>query len=80
MREAYLPFLNSTNLIAKHLLLRLKDIDETDGPTYALQIFVETEVLYSKFASEHLSEINQLQKARWGNNMLSFATLMEVVH
>lgn len=80
MREANIPFLYTCKLISKHLLLRLKDIDETDGPTYALQLFMDTEQLYNKFMEEHLSKVSQMQKARWGNNMLSFATLMEVVH
>ncbi|AYD46760.1 MAG TPA: DUF4286 family protein [Arachidicoccus soli] len=80
MREENIPFLYTGELISKHLFLRLKDIEETDGPTYALQLFLDTEQHYNKFIMEYLSDINQVQKARWGNNMYSFATLMEVVH
>ena len=78
-RTIYLIYIR-WKFFSKDLLLRLKDIEEEDGPTYALQLFADSKAQYNRFMELYYKKMMQSQKERWGNDMLFFATLMEIVH
>ena len=78
--ETHIPFIEGTGKISGHQLLRLREIDETDGPTYALQLFFESKAQYNAFISGYSRELEARKSSAWGDKMLSFATLMEIVH
>lgn len=80
MQQTHIPHILGSGKFTHHRLLRLREIEEQEGPTYALQLFAESKALYNAFIALHLPEMQQLQMARWGTKMLSFSTLMEIVH
>lgn len=79
MKSTHIPYYMSLDVFSKHLFLRILQTDEQDGPTYALQLFVEAKSIYNRFAAKNLSEIIRQQQAVWSSKMLTFSTLMEIV-
>ena len=80
MKTEYLPKMLSYQTFHEYKLYRILHIDDTDGPTYALQLFAESKALYNRFAELYEPEMQQMQQQRWGMQVLGFATLMEYVH
>ncbi|GAB3354394.1 hypothetical protein GCM10027566_15570 [Arachidicoccus ginsenosidivorans] len=80
MHEVHIPAILKTGKFTNHQLLRLREVDESDGPTYALQLFAESKADYNAFKVVHEATFSKQQKASWGEKMLSFSTLMEIVH
>lgn len=80
MKTEYLPKIRSYHTFHDHKLYRILHIDDIDGPTYALQLFAESKALYNRFIEFYEAEMQRMQQQRWGAQMLSFATLMEIVH
>ncbi|HEY0298027.1 MAG TPA: DUF4286 family protein [Arachidicoccus sp.] len=80
MNEEHIAQILSYNNFHRYSLYKILNIDESDGPTYALQLFAESKALYNSFIEIHLHSINQIQKEHWGSKMLSFSTLMEIVY
>lgn len=78
--QSYIPFIEGTGKITRHQLLRLREIDDSEGPTYALQLFFDSKAQYNAFISRYSKELESRRMAAWGEKMLSFATLMEIVH
>ena len=52
MKEHHIPEVMSSGFFEKHLLLKLMEVDESDGMTYALQFFATTEDNYRTYVKE----------------------------
>lgn len=59
--------------------VKLLDMDEQDGPTYALQTGLASKADYNRFAEIELPPLMQEGYARWKDLFLGFKTLMEVI-
>lgn len=74
-----IPAIMQTGLFSNYQLLRLKEVDETEGPTYAMQLYTlsDTEMLqYRETFHEKFEKKSQLL---WGDAAFSFSSVMEVV-
>lgn len=76
----YVPLILNTGKFTRHQLLRLREVDDSDGPTYALQLFADSKADYNAFKALHEAAVHQAEQAAWGSKMLCFSTLMEIVH
>lgn len=80
MKAEYVPKMLSYQVFGDYKLYKILNTDDTDGSTYALQLFTESKALYNRFAELYHGEIQLMQQQRWGTQVLSFSTLMETVH
>ena|SRR5690348_11337783 len=80
MIDVYIQKMQSTGCFIKRQLVRLMEIDETEGPTYALQLFVETMEDYNRFIQLYASSLNETLLDCWNDKVITFSTLMRVVH
>jgi hypothetical protein len=69
-----------TGLFVKYQLVRLHDVDESEGPTYAVQYYLEDRSQYDRYISEFASTLSRKVSIRWGDHIISFRTLMEVIN
>lgn len=60
-------------------LVRLLDVDDSDGPTYAVQYFAESKSDYNRYIQLHSSEMRKRSFDKWGDKFVSFRSVMEVV-
>ncbi len=79
MQEVYIQQVMQSGCFTKHQLVRLLEIDEDEGPTYALQLYAGSWEAYNIYLENFLLQNEALGYETWGGSLLSFATLMEVI-
>lgn len=70
----------STGCFYEYRVLKLLGVDETDGPTYAIQYYARSENEYQKFILDHAAIFSQETFDKWGDKLLSFESVMAVLH
>lgn len=79
MLDEHLPEMLGTGCFERHQMVRLVDIDEAEGPTYAVQFYVLSRARYNQYQELYANELRKKTLDRWGNSVISFRTLMELV-
>lgn len=80
MQEEHIPEVMATGMFTHFLILRLLDLDETEGPTYAFQYFAADRVKYDHYLENFAPSLRAKSIARWSDQFHAFRTLMEVVN
>ena len=80
MQDIHIPEVLGTGCFSSHKLLRLLQVDEEDGPTYAVQYFAESKAFYNRYATQYAATHNLEATGKWGDKFISFNTLMQVVN
>lgn len=80
MQDLHIPEVVTTGCFTHHRMVRLLEVDETEGPTYAVQYFTDTLDSYRRFNTQHAPKLRQDGLKRWGDTCISFRSLMEVLH
>ena len=78
LRE-HMPEMVNTGCFTHSQLLRLLEADEIDGPTYTAQYFAETKSDYNRYVEIYSPAIRQKYFDKWGDNVVAFRSLMEIV-
>jgi hypothetical protein len=79
MKEEHIPDIIATGCFTRALILRLLEVDETEGPTHAVQYFAESRALYNRYIQKFADEMRQKAMEKWGNKFIAFRTVMQVV-
>lgn len=79
MLEEHIPEVVATGCFKNGLLLKLLEIDEEDGPTYTVQYFAETKQQQEEYVQQHAAALRQKVFDKWGNRIIAFRSIMEVV-
>jgi hypothetical protein len=74
------PAFVATGVFSHYQFVRLLDVDDYDGPTYALQLYINENSSIDLFRRIHLDEFENNEKALWGDEVFSFTSLMEVIN
>lgn len=75
----HIPAIMDTNCFVDYKLVRLLEVDDTEGPTYAMQYFAESKADYNRYISIHASKMRKLSFEKWGDRFIAFRSVMEVV-
>ncbi len=76
----YLPEILSTGLFERYQVVRLLEVAEDDGPTYAVQLYARNSKDFHSYRNIHLESFEKKEQDVWGNNIVSFQSLMEVIN
>lgn len=79
MQAEHIPDVMATGCFTDFKLVRLLEVDDTEGPTYAIQYHAADKAAYERYNNEHASRLRAAAFDKWGNNFISFRSLMEVV-
>lgn len=79
MREEHLPDVMKTGCFEKYQFVKLLDVDESEGPTYAAQYFAISKAQYNRYIDMYAAKLRQDGMNKWGNKFIAFRTLMEVI-
>jgi hypothetical protein len=79
MQDEHIPDMLRTNCFTAYTILRLIDIDESEGPTYAIQYQAESKADYNRYIELHSGEMRRRSFEKWGDAFIAFRTVMEVV-
>ncbi len=61
-------------------ILKLLEVDDTEGPTYAIQYFSESKALYNQYIEKYAGIFRQKSFDKWGNKFIAFRSVMQVVN
>ncbi|RYY11682.1 MAG: DUF4286 family protein [Chitinophagaceae bacterium] len=79
IKDVHIPDMMSTGCFTHTVILRLLDVDETEGPTYALQYHCKTRALYQQYIEQYAHVMRKQAIDRFGESVLSFRSVLEVV-
>lgn len=79
MENDYLPAQTATKLVVGYQLTRLLNVDDSQGPTYALLLTFNTREGYKNYHIKFLRGFEKVVKDKWGDDVLSFASTLDVV-
>jgi hypothetical protein len=80
MQEIHIPEVIDTGYFNSYKVLQLLEIDESEGPTYAIQYEAKNLDDYNKYIAECAAGLRQKTFDKWGSKFIAFRTLMQVVH
>ena len=80
LKEVHIPEILATGCFTKTTILKLLDVDDTEGPTYAIQYFAETREAYEMYNDQFSAVMRQRSFDKWGNKFIAFRSLMQVVN
>ncbi len=80
LKDEHIVEVRSTGCFSKATIMRLLEVDETEGPTYAIQYFAETRLLYDEYIEKHAGVMRQKSFDKWGNKFIAFRSVMEVIN
>ncbi|HMH33953.1 MAG TPA: DUF4286 family protein [Puia sp.] len=79
-QEEYIPEIMQSNLFDDYKIYRIMDLEEDEGPTYTVQYFTSDKERYQQYIEEFAPILREKAFARWGNQLLSFHSAMELVN
>lgn len=79
MRNDFIPDMIATELFSYYRIVKILDIDESDGPTYAIQYFTDSRAKYDQFVQLYSNKLSQKAIEKWKDKIFSFRSLMEVI-
>lgn len=80
MKETHIPEVMQTKCFTKYQLVKLLETDETEGVTYAAQYYAESKTDYNKYIELHATALRKTIIEKWGDKIVAFRSLMQVVH
>ncbi len=79
MRDSYIDLAMKSGCFTKHQLVRLLEVDDEEGVTYALQLYADTKADYNRYIENYLPQNEIVSYEKWGGDVVSFSTLMQIV-
>jgi hypothetical protein len=80
MKEVHIPEVMQTGCFTDYKIVRLLEVDETEGPTYAIQYNAESKAIYNQYISKFAPALRDKTYQKWGGRFIAFRSVMEVVH
>lgn len=79
MLDEHINDILQTKCFVDFKLVRLLDVDDSEGPTYAVQYYAESKSDYNRYIQLHSSEMRKRSFDKWGDQFVAFRSVMEVV-
>ena len=80
VKDEQIPTILQTGCFITATVARLLEVDESDGPTYAVQFKAESKSLYNQYIENYSAGISKLSFDKWGDRFISFRSVMQVVN
>jgi hypothetical protein len=80
MKEEQIPAMLLTKHFNSYQMVRLLEVDEDEGPTYAIQYYAASMEAYQQFIHYAAPDFSANAMRKWGDRFVLFGTLMEVVN
>lgn len=79
LRQVHIPDMMSTGCFTHTVFLRLIEVDDTDGPTYAVQYHCESKEKYQRYLERYAPVMRKQSIDQWGDSIVSFRSVLEQV-
>jgi hypothetical protein len=79
LKETHIPEVLATGCFQSHTVVRLLEVDDSEGPTYAIQYNAASKADYNRYITIHAEELRKKSFAEWGNRFIAFRSVMQIV-
>jgi Domain of unknown function (DUF4286) len=79
MQTVHIPEILAGGCFERHHLLHLLEMDESESKTYALQLHAASEQDYRTYLLHHAPQLRAAARTQWGDEIMDFRTLMDVL-
>jgi hypothetical protein len=79
MKDEHIAEVLQTGCFDKHQFVRLLQVDEADGPTFATQFYSPNLTNYNHYLHHYAQALRKKVAEKWGQNYVDFITLMQVL-
>lgn len=79
MKEEHMPEMVQTGCFTQFQLLRLLEVEEEEGPTYAAQYVADSKADYNRYIETHATGMREKGLNKWGNRFIAFRSVMQSV-
>jgi hypothetical protein len=76
----HIPEMMATGLFTDYRVVKLLEVDDIEGPTYAIQYYTRNRADYDQYIKEFAPAMTEKGTKRWGQQFIAFRTLMEVIN
>ena len=80
MKEVHIPDIIATGCFTHAIILRLIEVDERQGPTFAIQYHAESKALYNRYIEIFAEGMRKKVAEKWGNLVIAFRSVLQVVN
>lgn len=80
LQQEHIPDIIGTGCFTGARVLRLLEVDESEGLTYAVQYEAESKALYNRYIREFSAAMRNKSTEKWGDKFIAFRSVMEIVH
>jgi len=79
LQEEHIPEIIGTGCFTHANILRLLEVDDSEGPTYAIQYVADSKELYEDYLASFADVLRKKSFDKWGNQFISFRSVMQIV-
>jgi hypothetical protein len=79
MLNEHIAGMMKTGCFVDYKVIRLLEVDDSEGPTYAIQYYAQSKADYNRYIEIHSSKMRKLSFEKWGEQFIAFRSVMEVV-
>ncbi|MFZ4770073.1 MAG: DUF4286 family protein [Ferruginibacter sp.] len=79
LKEEHIPEVTSTGCFTNANILQLLEIDDDEGPTYAIQYFAESREKYDFYIENFADLMREKSYQKWGDQFIAFRSVMKIV-
>ncbi len=80
LQTEHIADLIGTGCFTSAKVLRLLEVDDAEGPTYAVQYFAESKSLYNRYIENFAELMRKKAFEKWGDQFIGFRSVMIVVN
>jgi hypothetical protein len=80
MKTTHIPEIMHTGCFTEFQFVRLLELDDSEGPTYATQFRAASKADYNRYLAIYANKLRNDVLSTWGNKVIGFRSLMQVVH
>ena len=80
LKKVHIPQMLETGCFMDSRIHRLLEIEEDEGPTYTVQYHASGNEEYRTYIQHHAAILRKHALEKWGNQTMSFRSVMEVLH
>jgi len=78
-REEHIPAIMATGFFIDFKICRLLEHDDSEGKTYAVQYSCSSKEQYHAYTEKYAPLLREQALKKWGDQVISFRSLLEVI-
>jgi hypothetical protein len=79
LQEIHIPDVIGTGCFTGATILQILELDDTEGPTFAVQYQAESKALYNQYIEKFAGIMRQRSFDKWGDKFIAFRSVMQIV-